>query len=382
MTKFFFHFTAKTPASVNSRLEQQVRPREMWSFTYGSNTHLKLALTDSVRERDGVQLHQGLDVFVQLVAEESQDAQKEAKGRAEQILSVATLVSQTSCAPSKMMSVIQDIENQPSESRFQNYLFEGKNLVPPIRKLDENTFKVVFGACAQTDDGDRISRAIFWLRKGLEEDYATDAFIAYWVGLEVLSGLLRRKLQMRVKNPQKWDGLKEIVESKTDVSDFDQLKSDRDKLLHGLSPLTTDFVSQIGRYRDDTRKALVYAVCDLLNLPDTVPTQILQNQPMKVSPNISTALCGTIEGIPKTFEELVANYLQTVDFEVEGKTIITESGEIQQSGKYNFRRVGPEGAKWSTIAIEQWGGKDIGIRGMNIRVDEDSGKNGATKTVE
>ena len=213
-------------------------------------------------------------------------------------------------------------------------------------------------------------RSLSWLRKGISENDAVDEFVSYWVGLEVLRGLLRRQLKMKVKDPSEWQAIENIFVNSAKM-DLQNVLDARNALLHGYQELSNEFVKEITSYVEPTRKALIIAISQVLGLENQTVNRILQKSLRRRRMEDWIAIEADIQTPSPVDENVLMDQFPRVVPSILGtKFSLEENGNLSVSHQVEHRFVGPAGIKWGNIAFEHWGDPDIGINSSDISVSE------------
>jgi hypothetical protein len=370
MKRFIAHYTSRTCASIADRKAQQTSPIPAWKFSFQGSGN-SVSISDLLKTDSGINVHSGLRFFVEVHVESEAEVEEVAKSHCELILNLITLTTQTSCQPAKLQGIIELTDSPPYPFSSISYpLDEGTVQPQALRKIDQPTFQAVYDAFTADPAGrGRIARALSWLRKGLNENDQTDEFVSYWVGIEVIAALLRDKLQMSRPKPTQWEGVEDIFIRKLGVNNFSDIKTARDELLHGFKELNSTFVSTVRSYREPARKALIFSICELLNLPPDVETKIVGEKVIRGGGQFWIVTRGTLSGVPSDFDELIKNFPHIQSDFTASESTLTEDGKINRKGSFKHRMVGPAETTWTTHAVELRGDSDTGIENASVSVE-------------
>jgi hypothetical protein len=262
----------------------------------------------------------------------------------------------------------------PYEFEHYSYPFFGQELIGSLSVIEELTFRLIFDAYKDNPHQQRIMRALTWLRKGLGEETTVDEFVSYWVGLEVIKCILRRKLVWKIRNPGEWAGVEDIFTNKLNFQNFRTIeKNARNALLHGYRALDDQLVKEIDAYIEPVRKTLIFCIGSILGLQDDITLVICNKVPRRIRRSPWAVLEGNMSNLPAGFDELARDF-PTINSEIVDKRFtVDEKGELSMAFKIRQTFIGPSEAKLEITASQSWVDKDSGIGHMNITVDPTSG---------
>jgi len=362
MNRYCFQYYSRTLASVAGRKDQQVSPRQGWNFDF-PNARLKIALMDSVKSANGVNLHTGLNMIVYIEADSRGDARETSTNFTETLLNLITYSTLAYCSPAKLINVMEISAKEPHQFEHYVYPFDEQELMGSLSAIDKVLFGAIFESYKRSSYQQRVMRSLSWLRKGVGEQNKVDQFVSYWVGLEVIKHILRRNLATKMRNPGEWAGVEDIFTCKLHFEKFDTVKKDgRNGLLHGFRELDDKFVREIASHVEPLRKTLIFCIGTVLGLADNTTFTISNKTPRGIPRGYSSIIKGRIRNLPVAFKELVENY-PVIDAEISNREFsLSESGDLNLkfSTSHHFR--GPSDTKWDVEAMELWGDGDAGIR--------------------
>ena len=367
MNRYCIQYHSRALAALAGREEQQTLPLPVWGFKF-SNHGLRIALSDSVKQTTGVNLHTGLSIIVDLKENSEEKAIETSKNFAETLLNLISFSTLAYCDSARLVSII-NIGDMESYS-FRHYVYpfdsDSREIIGSLSIVDETLFRAIFEAYNKSSHGQRILRALTWLRKGIGEESVADEFISYWVGLEVIKSILRRNLEMR--NPREWAGVEEIFTSKLHFQNFDTIKQDvRSGLLHGFRELDNSFVKEIESYVEPVRKTLICCVGSILGLEDRDMLSIASKTSRRIKNVPWMVIEGALRNLPRDFNELARNY-PMVDAELVNKKFsMKQRGNLSITFTVNHHFHGSSDTKWDIKATELWGDKDAGISDVSLR---------------
>jgi hypothetical protein len=366
MNKYYIQYHSKTLAALAGRERQQTLPLPGWQFNFPGHS-LKTALYDSVKKTTNSNLHTGLNIVTYLSQDSLEKAKEISKNSVEMLLNLISFATLAYCEPSKLATIISIADKEPHPLEHYTYPFAGQELIGSLRIVNESNFRLIFDAYNVSSHQQRVMRALTWLRKGLGEEAAVDEFVSYWVALEVVKCVLRRKLVWKVRNPGEWAGVEDIFVNKLHFQDFRIIKENaRNALLHGHRELDNEFIREISGYVQPIRKTLIFCIGTILGLDDDAILVICNKDPRRIGRNPWAILEGDVSGLPTDFEELAKNF-PTVDTEIVNKEFsVDQKGELSMAFKVSHRFSAPKSAKLNITACQSWGDRGTGIKQMHI----------------
>lgn len=372
MNRYSIQYHSRTLAALARRAKQQTFPLPGWIFNYPNlpNYELKIALSDHVKKVDNINLHTGLNITADVKADSEEEARDISKNHVESLLNLISFSTLAHCDAATLVSIISITDKETYPFSYHVYPFSEQEIVSGLRIIDRPTFETVFEAYDKSSYEPRTLRALTWLRKGIGEENPVDQFICYWTALEVIKGILRRKLQHQIRNPGEWAGIKAILTNKLSYQDFDAIKNARRRLFHGgkeEDKLDDDFVRKIKTYLEPVRKALVFGIGSIWGLEDDAMATIANKTPRRIGQMHWHVLKGTLENLPKDFNELIKNY-PTLEAEIANKQFsINQEGNLDIEFKVSHRFHAISGVKWALTETQAWGKKDSGIQQFTLK---------------
>jgi hypothetical protein len=341
MTKTFFtRYFIETPNSFSNR-------KDIMNNHFSS---LRVNWTDSnIIFYDN---RYGLRVDTYTEATSKEEAKSKTKNLVENILSIIDLTNSSGSNPATFVSIYDATDNlteREYEQIFHIPLHERNIRVTDIQSLLKilRVFGDVFGKNEQ-----RIIRAIFWFRKGLFEKNVVDKFISFWTGLESINELLCNYFGL-TEDERKWKcnichsvilpvstiGIKKLFIDilKFDNDNFQKIRNARNDLIHGGSPLNTDFVKEIMDYNPIIKKALIIGIGELLQIDNKIINKIIKYTPIKYIDSFRIILKLNLLGleIPK-IEEVDSQPIVDLDYDIL-KPEINDEGKLDIKGKVLFK---------------------------------------------
>jgi hypothetical protein len=365
MNRYSLRYHSRTLASLAGRKAQQVSPLKQWVFDF-TKEKLRVALSDSVKNAGGINLHTGLNMIADIEADSVESARATSKNIIETLLNFITLTTLTYCDSARQIGLIKigDVEPYPFEQYA--YPFDEQELFGSLNIIDELLFRVVLEAFDKSSHQGRTMRSLAWFRKGTGEDNGPDKFTSYWIGMEVLRHILRRKAQTRMRNPGKWAGIEVIFKEKLGYGNFPRILTARNELFHGARELSDGFMQEISSYLEPTRRALVFCIGDVLGLQDDITSRIANTIPRGIPKGPWVVIRGELTNLPVAFKDLAQNYpsfggeLEDVRFS------ISHNGDLNMEFGTRHPFSCPKGTKLDRISQELWGDREAGFRSGNI----------------
>jgi hypothetical protein len=352
MNTYYVQYHSRTAAALAARDRQQTLPRDLWEFNFPRQT-AKVVLTDSTKSSDRVNLHTGLNIIIHLKESSVEDVKGLSKNFAEMLLNLVTFSTLAFCDAAKLVSLIDATGKETWPAMFYNYSTE---VMPSLSVIDHNHFGELFEAYDKSPDKERVSRALSWLRKGINQHDSIDEFICYWTGLEVIKHFFRRDPRfIRGKKGDEWDGIKDIFTKELGITDFDLVKGARISLFHGTREADNTFVQEIGTYREPLRKGLIFCIGRLLNITNASIMAVVNRIPKRIPLEPWTVLKGTLKDLPSDFGELLKNYPSIAMEKVERQFAIGPQGNLSVTLKAPHRFNLPKGGNFNAQSIEYWG---------------------------
>lgn len=362
MERYFVQYHSKTLAALVGRDKQQTFPLPGWVFDFPAHK-VKIALFDSVKKTDNINLHTGLNLITALKAGSPEEARETSKNYVETLLNLISFSTLTYCDSATLVSVINIMDDKEGHPfSYYVYPFKEQEIIVSLTNIDEPTFSAIFEAYNKSSYQPRTLRALTWLRKGIGEDNFVDQFTSYWVGLEAIKHILSPE---KTNADKEWQKVEEIFTDKLHFQNFKKIRHDgRAGLLHGFHELSNEFVKEIGGYVEPIRKTLIFCIGNVLGLEDGNIQTILNKTPRRIEQSHWSIMKGNLKNLPRDFGELIKNYPK-IDAEIINKQLsVNEDGSLSIRFKVTHHFRGPSAIKWELREIEQWGKKDAGIQGF------------------
>lgn len=373
---FIFHFTAPSGVSLNNRIEHQNKTNNVYVFHFNND---EIYIKDSLLNIDNFLIFNGLELFIKCKDVSENSAFEKARILAETVLSLISFTTLSYIGPVKFLSVVNDLSNgEYFNIRFNVYSNKDENL-NSLTKLNQETFKLVWGAFKKNNNKDRLLRSITWLRKGLNEKNL-DQFVAYFIGMEILQaplnilfGIEKKKYIFkffhRRQSDDYWTGIKKVFNDNLQCSFFNKIKKRRNDILHGSKKLDNDFISSVKGYIDIVKKALITSQCLLLNLDKEIIEKIVNQKWAKLKPEMWYTLHGKIGKFDfNSLRELV-NFYPTADVKINNKIKgISDIGELTITREQKFVFCCPDNIFLTIDTHEVYGEENSGISKVETKL--------------
>ena len=296
MKRYFVRFQVVTLASIAARIEQQKkRNRPIWKFSWLVDD-AKLVAYDALREVNGVFVHEGLGLDLNVPGENLDKAIDRAKNLAEGLVNLISYTTTAACKPATLISAYEIVEGQ-ADVDVAWFPQDSRHLLGDLRPIDATLLNLVYTKYDTADEDTkwRISQAAQWLRKGSLELETIGQFVAFWAGLEAASWALLDLLVLATtdsyptcsgcksqilacpkcgKDLGRRDtmaGGAEMFEKYVDGGreTYGRIRSNRGRLLHGGKKLKPDFLATLREDLSILRQALSVAIGVCLGLEET-----------------------------------------------------------------------------------------------------------------
>ena len=432
MRAFYIQYHTRALLKISDWREWQQTPLPAWRFDFGDTT---VAVRDYIRQEGANKLHLGLEFIVQTCATNEEEAKEKSRGVVELILNLISFSTLSSCDAANIINIIE-IKRDMSLFPFQYYVYPFKDdfIIGSSVKIDEAIFGEIWNKYNKNEHQQRLMRAMSWFRKGLNEE-GLDEFISYWIGVEILSGILKSEVDAGLKEefgkdiiPRQlikkfslsknaiitkekdgewiisdgekvyvvrekdgwlniytkveqgcieritddWIGTKKVFEDKLRCGDFGKIKEIRNGILHGYKELSNDFVKETKRYIPALRKGLIACISSVLSTSDEVFNKIINKDVRKVKLELWKVIKGDFENLPSTFDGMIINYPK-IEAKIKDKKISREQdGKLNIIYKFEYKFLcGAPNAQFKMNETEVWGDKHSGIENVQLRINED-----------
>ena len=432
MSEFYIQYYTRTRLNISDWKEWEQTPLPAHRFNFRDAT---VAMRDYVRQEGADKFHVGFEFIVQIHARNEEEAKKKSKNFVEIILNLISFSTLSSCDAANIINVIEikkDVNLSPSQ--FYIYPFKDDFISGSLVKIDVAIFGEIWNKYNKNEHQQRLMRAMSWFRKGLNEE-GLDEFISYWIGVEILSGILKSEVDAGLKEelgkdiiPREliknfslsknaiitkekdgewiisdgekvyvvrekdgrlniytkveqgcieritddWIGTKKVFEDKLRCGDFGKIKEIRNGILHGYKELSNDFVKEAKRYIPSLRKGLIACISSVLSTSDEVFNKIVNKDVRKVKLELWNVIKGDFENLPSTFDGMIINYPK-IEAKIKDKKISREQdGKLNIIYKFEYKFLcGAPNAQLKMNETEVWGDKHSGIENVQLRINED-----------
>ena len=326
--EFYIQYCAKTQLTISNLEELQQTPLPLWKVNFGDTI---VVIQDCIRLEGADKLHAGLEFIVHVHAPNEEEAKEKSKGVVELILNLISFSMLCSCDAAKIINVIEiKMDTNLSPLQYYIYPFENDYTNWSLVKIDIAIFVDVWNNYYKNEHQKRLMRAMSWFRTGLNKK-GLDEFISYWVGVEILSKILKGNVNMRMKKELKkgiiskelikflslssnaiitkekddgwiisdgtkkydvmekkgqlsiyeddnrgckkritddWIGAKKVFEDKLQCNDFSKIRKIRNEILHGYQELSNEFVKESEKCIPTIRMGLIACISTILDISD------------------------------------------------------------------------------------------------------------------
>lgn len=366
MNTFYLHFFAEIPASISSRLEHKKLPAQVWSFLFpGLST--EVFVMDSLKEINNIKLHVGLDFFARTEDQDDKHAQQKAKNLVESILNIISLEALSSCKPAQLMSLIDTTNRDVCATKFYLRPFDSSFPLSSLVKIERTRLDLLWKAYDTSGNKERIMRSLSWLRKGINSDNVVDEFISYWIALEILQCILRKKA--------KWDGIKDVfVQQEISATcSFDDICDARQELFHGFHELSGDFIKKLKSYLDTLRRSAIYAnlVCLKIDKSSLDYSALINRYPRRQQIRPYSVVKGILKNLPQNVKTIIGSFPK-VEFTLEGVNVsVSENEKINMSWKTNNKFTLPRDCTFECSEFEFWGDEQAGVEKADLLISKE-----------
>lgn len=318
-------------------------------------------------------LDYGLEFIIKIETEDIQKTLIVLKNDVETILNLLCFSTLCYADKSYLDSIIEkSTSSEEHNGTFFVYPFKYGSKFHQLCLVDPEFFSQILQNYEKCDleDKRRILRAITWLRKGLNDE-KIDEFISNWIGLEILSKLIRKKYIGKIKKHDNWAGLKKVFKDYIGIDDkrFEKCKEDyRKGIVHGLQELNNDFIDEVEEFNPLLSKGLIACICKSLNLDDKIIYQTLKRNIKKERAPPYDIIKGKIKELPD-FEEQIKQFpkffpdIDKITFElIEGNKVT-----YQTKMQYDFRKT--KGTLFKNEIQEVWVDEKSGIEKSDVEIE-------------
>lgn len=429
MSEFYIQYYTRTRLNISDWKEWEQTPLPAHRFNFRDAT---VAMRDCVRQEGADKFHVGFEFIVQIPARNEEEAKKKSKNFVEIILNLISFSTLSFCDAANIINVIEikrDVNLSPSQ--FYIYPFKDDFISGSLVKIDTPIFGEIQNKYDKNEHQKRLMRAMSWFRKGLNAE-GLDEFIFYWIGVEILSEILKNNADAGLKEeldkcviprelikrlslstnatitkekegkwiisdgrkyylvwekkgmlniykvdkegcreriPNDWIGVIKVFKDKLRCGDFGKIKDIRDGIFHGYEELSTDFVKEAVGYIPSLRKGLIACISTVLDISDGTLNKIVNKEVRRVKLEQWQVIKGEIETLPHTFDGMIINYPKVVVKIKEKEMNRGKDGRLNITSKLEYTFLGGADTKFKIKEVEIWGDKQI-ENGL-IEINED-----------
>lgn len=432
MREFYIQYYTKTLLTIGDWKEWQQTPLPAWQFNFGDTT---VAMRDYINQEKANKLHLGLEFIVQTHTTNEEEAKEKSKTFVESILNLISFSTLSSCDAANIINIIE-IKRDTNLSPFQYYIYPFKDdfIIGSSVKIDKDVFGEIWDKYNKNGHQQRLMRAMSWFRKGLNEE-GLDEFISFWIGLEILSGILKDNVDAGIKEKldkgiisedlikklllsantivtkekdgewiiedgekvyavrekdgkiniydkdkqgcveritDDWLGTKRVFGDKVQYSKFSKIKEIRNGILHGYKELSDEFVKEAVKYTPILRKGLIACISTILDISDEYFNKIDNKEVRRVKLEQWQIIKGNFENLSSTFDGMIINYPKIESMIKDKKISREQDGKLNITYKFENKFLcGAPNAQLKMNETEVWADKHSGIENVQLRIDED-----------
>jgi len=309
--KHIIRYHVMAMACIQGIVSLQENKQSGFAFIY-PNLNATAYLSDRVKG-DKVKANAGFEVTVVFEGEYADNVVEMSNGIVRELMDHVSFITSAHCDIPRIESHIVINDDGKSMGTFYSQPDTGiEIIVGTPNKIDRTVFETFEKACEDNQHKGRISRSLAWFRKGIGERRILDQFISFWVSIEVVKHILRRKLQMSIREPAEWDGVKDVFTRKITSVNFEDLFTARQEILHGYEEISPIFITKIRNYIDPMRKAIIYCIGSILDLKDDCIDTIAGYSPRRLFTDYSLGLKGVFENLPSDIDKLLQRYPEII----------------------------------------------------------------------
>ena len=428
MREFYIQYYSKTLLTIGDLEELQQTPLPLLRVDFGDTT---VVIQDCVRLEGADKLPAGLEFIVHMCATNEEEAKEKSNGFVEVILNFLSLSMLCSCDAAKIINVIElKMDTNISPLQYYIYPFENDFISWSLVKIDTAIFVEVWNNYDKNEHQKRLGRAMSWFRTGLNKK-GLDEFISYWVGVEILSKILKGNVDMGMKEElnkgiiskeliknlslssnaiitkekdgkwiisdgtkdydvmekrgqlniymedeqgcrkritDDWVGAKKVFEDKLQYDDFSKIKRIRNEILHGYKELSNEFVKEAKEYTPLMRKGLVACISTILDVSDEIFSKVVNKDIRRVELERWQVVKGNIENLPSTFDEMIIDYPK---IKIIKNKKISRVADGKLNIEYTFKcEFHDADTKFGAEEAEIWGDQHSGVGKEQIEIKE------------
>lgn len=362
-TRYIFRYHIRSMVALHDRREIQKNRLVKWNFNFPV-LKARLSLADRVKRTNGVRLHAGIDIDTILEGEYENNATNLSDSIVDTFICLLSFTTVAHCEPARLESHVVLKNDGKSHGEFLVYPYSEADIIKGTpRKIDKNITNTIFEAYGKSHYKDRIIRSISWFRKCLQEENNIDQFISLWIALEVVKHILRRKLKRKIGKANEWDGIRDIFKNQIPDIDFNDIKEGRKEILHGYKEITHDLLERIRKYLEPMRKAVIYSVCNVLEVENEIAENIVMNTPRRLFNDPVVTFKGEFENLPVNDQDLFKKYPEMRITKLKKQEyFVPETGELDTKFEFDYKARLPKDTKFfikkKQISIESELGLD------------------------
>jgi hypothetical protein len=245
------------------------------------------------KDQAGNEIPVGLTLDVKVKAENIDEAIKKAKGIADGVTSFASLCSGFGM-PIVREELAYDITVGVSDRSLLQFFHEVP-VRPSRREIDHLAMIDIIQKTinlSDSDQKDRVIRAIRWYRRGSLAIDVLEKFTWFWIGLEALNPLLQKIFD--ISDTPTVSGIKAAVQKflPNGIIIYPRMRDLRVGLIHGKSELKT-LIPEAVALHNETREVLVRAILMVL---DVSPTEKFLRDTLSADSPLVAAVVATLHG--------------------------------------------------------------------------------------
>jgi len=352
--RYFVRFQVETLASIAERIEQQQKEnRPIWKFSWLVD-NARLVAYDALREVNGIFVHEGLNLDLDVPGENLDEAIGRARNLAEGLVNLISYVTASGCKPAALISTYEIVEGQ-ADVDVAWFPQDSRHLFGDLRTIDAALLNLLYMKydIADEDIKWRISQAIQWLRKGSLELETIGQFVAFWTGLEAASWALLDllvsatthsyptcsscKTQIRtcpecgedLGRRDTMSGVAKMFEKYIEGGrqTYGHIRSNRGRLFHGGKKLKPNFLAALREDLPILRQALSVAIGVCLGLEETDIKHIASTQLRRAVRPLARKIFGKLTAFsPPPLDK--PDRQPFVEFEPEEEYSVTPEGKL------------------------------------------------------
>ncbi len=376
--RYFVRLYVKTLASIAASRDQYAAgARPIWAFNWTADD-ARLVLYDQIRDEEGVLVHEGLGLDLDVPASSLDEAIPKAQNLAEGLVNLISYVTMASCNPALVVSS-HEIPEAPADADV--VWIHQKTRVPlgDLKPISPDRLNAAYGLydIATEENKWRISQALQWLRRGLIELDTVGQFIAYWVGLESAASALADILSLKQEElwptcskckheiracpeceeslgrPNQMASVALVFEQFVEGGKrtYSRLRTLRAKLFHGGKKLRREFLEELQEALPIAQEALSVAIGLMLGMDQTELREIARSKPRRAMRPLRVKVLGHLVGFDSPPLEQ-PDQQPHVEQDPEEEYTITSDGELNVAFKQTLTM---RNGSFRATGYEMWG---------------------------